>query len=197
MDMFTSDSDCRTGICIGLPSCSYSQSNIRDRFGKCLLPSVDSVGSSTSSMRFLIVDDVSLSRKMIVRRLEVSRIVCDQASDGDEAIVKLMEASKRNIIYNAIIIDNKMNYLNGTTAAKMMRVFGYNRPIFGITGNAADQDLAQFQSFGLNSVFIKPLCSDDYTDMITGKSCVCFIFNSSKLIYFMYIFNAYRSYWLI
>jgi CheY-like chemotaxis protein len=180
MDMFTNDSNCRTGIYIRLPTCSSSCSNSKDMFRKCLFPSIYSdynKGGGTSStsstgLRFLVVDDVSLSRKMIVRRLEVSRIVCDQASDGDEAVVKLMEASKRNIIYNAIIIDNKMSYLDGTTAVKMMRVFGYNRPIFGITGRVTDQDLAEFQSFGLNSVFVKPLCSDDYTDMITGKICL-------------------------
>ena len=48
------------------------------------------------TLRFLVVDDSPLSRKMLVRLLKDDKHICEQANDGDEA-VKLIKAAAENL----------------------------------------------------------------------------------------------------
>lgn len=135
------------------------------------------VATSTNTMprlRFLVVDDVEMCRKMMIRRLERSNITCDQAGDGIEAVVKVMEASKLARRYDVIMLDNTMPSLNGSRASRMMREFGFTGLIYGVTGNVDEADLREFSAGGTSKVFLKPLSSANFDEIISSAYTVFF-----------------------
>jgi CheY-like chemotaxis protein len=46
--------------------------------------------------------------------------------------------------YDIIFMDHTMPIMTGIEASKQIRLNGYNRLIFGVTGNALDDDVEAF-----------------------------------------------------
>ena len=59
--------------------------------------------------------------------------------------------------YECILMDHEMPIMEGPTAIKMIREFGYEGIIYGVTGNGCTSDLEKFTNAGANTVFVKPL----------------------------------------
>jgi CheY-like chemotaxis protein len=49
--------------------------------------------------------------------------------------------AERGHEYDIIFIDHTMPLMTGTEASRQIRINGYNRHIFGVTGNALDDDV--------------------------------------------------------
>jgi CheY-like chemotaxis protein len=108
----------------------------------------------------LIVDDVTTNRKMIKRCVQQLGFACDEACDGAEAVA--MCAAKQ---YSLVLMDNVMPRMNGMEATAAIRrdhaVSGWGGTrIFGLTGNALAEDVAEFQHSGCDEVLTKPLRID-------------------------------------
>ena len=105
----------------------------------------------------LIVDDSSLNRKMLIKIFRIAGHTCDEAEDGVIAVSKVKEKmALSSIPYNAILMDFVMPNMDGPTATKQIRSFGYKAPIFGVTGNTLDSDINYFLESGANQVLAKP-----------------------------------------
>jgi len=127
---------------------------------------IDTVDSTDHllAMRFLVVDDSALNRKMVVRILLSHQQQglppphIQEADDGDAA-VRLVEQEMRNGgHFDFILMDNIMLRLNGPDAAAIIRKeLMFKGIILGITGNVHDEQIADFLSHGANGVVTKPL----------------------------------------
>jgi len=127
--------------------------------------------------RVLLVDDSVMNRKMQCRLLSTRSLVCDEASNGAEAVEiirNLMNKEKEkeikheierdeensyneNNMYDMILMDYHMPVLSGIEAARQMRELGYNGLIIGLTGNVDTESSKKFISYGANTVLYKPM----------------------------------------
>jgi CheY-like chemotaxis protein len=59
--------------------------------------------------------------------------------------------------FDVIFMDSVMPGMDGPTATAAIRAAGYLSPIFGVTGNALDREVANFMASGVDTVFTKPV----------------------------------------
>eukprot|EP01035_Chromulina_nebulosa_P017116 gene17116-22630_t len=125
-------------------------------------PSADSEDTPNSNSsesnrvyRVLIVDDVLMNRKMLNNILKKKGVIVDMAEDG-LACINTVTSQPLNY-YDIIFMDNQMPRMNGLEATKLLREKGYNQIIAGITGNAMDDDIIEFEQAGADLVLPKPL----------------------------------------
>jgi len=143
---------------------------------KVALASSSKIVPDLSSATVLIVDDVTMNRKMIKRCVQQLGFVCDEACDGAEAVT-MCDAKH----YSLVLMDNVMPHMNGMEAAAAIRrndaVDGWSGTrIFGLTGNALSEDVAEFQRAGCDEVLTKPLRFDHFKQLLSAYG----LFEESK-----------------
>jgi CheY-like chemotaxis protein len=114
----------------------------------------DALDALNVPRKFLVVDDTPSNSKMLSMVLKSRNIECDIAVNGQEA-VDLMAAQGDQ--YDFIFMDFTMPIMNGADASSAIRKNGHNRLIFGLTGNALDDDKCTFLEAGADCVITKPL----------------------------------------
>ena len=114
----------------------------------------------------LVVDDVALTNKMLVRLLERAGHTCIAAGNGQEAVdayvankMSVESATKYDHVLpiDTILMDFEMPILNGPTATKRLREMGCDAYIFGVSGNVLTEDVALFKAHGADHVIPKPV----------------------------------------
>ena len=119
--------------------------------------------SITSSLNVLVVDDVSLSRRMLIRLLSSRFKNISQAKDGSEAVEYVTSTNQKP---DVILMDYIMPNMDGPTATKELRALGYKGMIIGVTGNAHPADVEMFISAGATSVLTKPFRLEELFSII-------------------------------
>jgi signal transduction histidine kinase/FixJ family two-component response regulator len=109
---------------------------------------------SISQMNCLIVDDVLSNRKMLNTILTKKGFTCDMAEDGVQGYEKITSDLDK---FKVIFLDNFMPNMNGMDCTRKLRKFKFEGIIVGLTGNALDEDVAEFTSAGADIVLSKPL----------------------------------------
>lgn len=107
----------------------------------------------------LYAEDEFTNRKLLEIQLGKSGISCDLASDGLIAYQKFLENS-----YRVIILDQYMPGMNGDILARRIRETNTDIPLIAITSDDAEID--KLKQAGFCEVFIKPLRSKDYIEVI-------------------------------
>lgn len=125
-----------------------------------------SLRSPEKKLRVLLVDDAVLCRKFHRRILAPSCHEIVEASNGQEAVDRVRDSLQSDKPFDGILMDSSMPFMNGTTAAKLIREMGYGGLIFGVTGNAFQSDIDDFLSHGVNEVLIKPLSMEIYSYIV-------------------------------
>ena len=120
----------------------------------------------TSSLRILVVDDVSLNRKMLIRSISSSFRHIAEACNGSEAVQYVIDSKHKPDI---ILIDFHMPKMDGPTATRELRALGYKGMIIGVTGSALPADMEIFLSAGATSVLTKPYHVEDLYAAIAGN----------------------------
>lgn len=108
----------------------------------------------------LVVDDVPMCRKMLIRTLKAKGYECVEAEDGRDCIDKLMAENK----YFCILMDFQMPKLNGPDATRELRRLGFELPIVGVTGNVMTEDIREFMAAGADLVLGKPFSMSDFEE---------------------------------
>ena len=122
--------------------------------------------STGSPLCFLVVDDSTPTRKLLIRVLTRALSArCDEACDGREA-VEMVRGDIQH--YDAIFCDKEMPVMDGYEAVRAMRKLGVQCPIIGITANAVLVDQQQFCDCGLNGLITKPVETTKLLHMISG-----------------------------
>jgi CheY-like chemotaxis protein len=115
----------------------------------------------------LICDDSGLARKMLNKVLLGMGVKhCYEAKNGLEA-VKMIEdrlktgdlSSSYDVLpaFDFILMDDQMPKMQGPEATRRIRELGYSKPIIGVTGNLASEDVENFITCGADAVLSKPL----------------------------------------
>jgi CheY-like chemotaxis protein len=110
-------------------------------------------------LRVLVVDDNDLSRKLLMRMLTNRGHKCEQACNGEEAVLCFSDSTADQ--FDCILLDYEMPVQNGPSACKNMRELGCSAFVVGVTGNLLPEDVAHFQNCGANAVLPKPFKISD------------------------------------
>jgi len=115
-------------------------------------------------MRFLIVDDSSTMRRIIINTLnQLGHQDCQEAGNGKEGLERL-DAGPVDLI----ITDWNMPEMSGIEFIKAVRSNATvkNVPVLMVTTNAAEDDILQALKAGVNSYVVKPFTPDTMKEKI-------------------------------
>ena len=123
------------------------------------VPSLFTGSKNKESVNIMVIDDSEISRKMLIRLLELNckRIRIIDAIDGLDALIKIVNfKEKEQNKISMLLLDNVMPNLTGELLSKILRGIGYDGLIIGITGNGVEEDKEKYLECGADYVFIKP-----------------------------------------
>jgi CheY-like chemotaxis protein len=111
----------------------------------------------------MVIDDSNTSRKLMTKLINntFNNIKIYDAIDGLDALVKFIKFSDNDIPISMVLVDNVMPNLTGELLSKILRSFGFNGLIIGITANGVKDDIQSFKNNGADYVFIKPFTKNN------------------------------------
>ena len=102
-------------------------------------------------MRFLVVDDSSTMRRIVVNSLQrIGFTDAVEAGDGEEALAKFDASVK------FVITDWNMPTMTGTELARALRARGERVPILMVTARSVREDIIEAMEAGVNNYIVKP-----------------------------------------
>jgi signal transduction histidine kinase/DNA-binding response OmpR family regulator/HAMP domain-containing protein len=101
----------------------------------------------------LVVDDVETNLYVARGLLTPYGLSVETATSGFEAVDKIRDGST----YDIIFMDHMMPKMDGIEATKIIRSFGYSKPIVALTANAIAGQAAIFMENGFNDFISKPI----------------------------------------
>lgn len=117
-----------------------------------------------SKTKILLVEDSEINRKLVCKILSNNNLVCDVATDGQEAVDAV-----KNKNYDLILMDCQMPVMDGYDATKKIRkIEGDSRhtPIIALTANALVKDDERCLKAGMDDYLSKPVSIEALLSMI-------------------------------
>jgi osomolarity two-component system response regulator SKN7 len=113
------------------------------------------------SPRILLVEDDATCRQIGSKFLHSFSCVIDTALDGLEAVHKIQQGSK----YDLILMDIIMPNLDGVSACHLIRQSD-RTPIIALTSNIRSDDIQLYFEHGMNDVLPKPFTRKSLLDIL-------------------------------
>lgn len=117
------------------------------------------------SIRALVVDDNSITRKVVMSFLEQGNhetIICGNAEDA----LKKIDQEK----FDLVLMDIELPGLRGNEAVKILRESNdpikKSLPVFAMTGNVSKEDMERYLSDGMSGILPKPIDLDKLRSII-------------------------------
>lgn len=127
--------------------------------------------SRLAGMRILLAEDNELNRVIAREILQMFNVEVDEAVDGKNALEDFV--SKPAGYYTAIITDIRMPVMDGYEMSDRIRHSDHpdaqSIPIFAMSANAFDDDVAAARSYGMNAYLKKPIDVDE----LKATLCAC------------------------
>lgn len=108
---------------------------------------------SLKGLKALACEDNELNREILCEMLESEGIVVDVATNGRQAVDKVLEGNH----YDFILMDIQMPIMDGYEATKLIRLHDKCVPIIAMTASALIEDEIKALECGMNSHISKPL----------------------------------------
>lgn len=105
-----------------------------------------------SGLRFLVVDDGPINRKLVRSIVEDWGHTAVTCADGAEALRIVGEER-----FDLVLLDLQMPEVDGFEVARVMRQKGDRTPIVALTGNALSQDRRKCREAGMDAHVSKPI----------------------------------------
>jgi two-component system, chemotaxis family, chemotaxis protein CheY len=119
-------------------------------------------------MRFLIVDDSSTMRRIIINTLnKLGHTECHEAANGREGVERLAAFP-----VDMVITDWNMPEMSGIDFIKAVRANDVTRklPVLMVTTNAAEDDIKEALRAGVNNYVVKPFTPDTIREKIEAAT---------------------------
>ena len=102
--------------------------------------------------RVLYADDNLVNHQLVKKLISKTGATIDLAENGAEAMLLAMKQP-----YDLILMDIKMPVISGTTAGRLLRSYGYTKPIIAFTANVMASEVDSYLEMGFNSHLEKPI----------------------------------------
>lgn len=121
--------------------------------------------SNAPPMKILVVDDNTITRKVMVGFLEQGRHDIVTSSTAEDALKKINQDA-----FDLIFMDIELPGMKGNDATKILRDHGdpvkAALPVIAITGNIGKEDMEQYLAEGMTAVLPKPIDGDKLKSMV-------------------------------
>lgn len=117
--------------------------------------------SKLAHKHILVVEDNRINQIVTKKILQASKISCDIAENGDEAVIMTKKGD-----YDLILMDINMPVKNGIDASKDIRVFNNTIPIIALTAVEIEEQKHQIFESGMNDIIVKPYDIDIFKQTI-------------------------------
>jgi DNA-binding NarL/FixJ family response regulator len=116
-------------------------------------------------VRILVADDQPGIRKRVCLTLaaRLTMEMCDEASNGQEAVEKAQESHP-----DLIILDITMPVMNGLEAARQIRRFSPETPILILTMHKSRQLMEEAQKIGVHGYVVKAEAGQSLISAVTA-----------------------------
>jgi len=114
-------------------------------------------------MKILVVDDVSINRKVIESLLEVEGAHVHCAVDG-QAAVECLES--RSADFDAVLMDVHMPNLDGRAATRRIRQMGLRMPVIGVTADSSQEERIRSMDAGMDNQVVKPVLRESLVEIL-------------------------------
>lgn len=120
-------------------------------------------------LRFLVVDDMSVDRKMLRYSLE-HRLGHDveEAKSGLEALAKVQKSMVDLTPFDAVFLDHVMPVMDGPAACRAILEAGFEGMIFGVTA-FTNASASLFTAAGVDEIFEKPMSFQLLLKVVSGE----------------------------
>jgi two-component system chemotaxis response regulator CheY len=115
-------------------------------------------------MRFLVVDDSTTMRRIIINTLnKIGYNDCAEAANGREGVERIASGG-----VDVVITDWNMPEMSGIEFIRQLRATQSTRdlPVLMVTTNAAKDDIVEALRAGVNNYVVKPFTSDTMKEKI-------------------------------
>jgi CheY-like chemotaxis protein len=126
--------------------------------------------------RAVVIDDVRSNRDLfavlLARRLGVGEVLrCDGGHEAVALARGMASAAERESF--VWFTDKKMPGADGHYVARSLRAMGVTAPIFGVTGDALEEDQRAFRAAGVDAVLPKPVTVEALVALLAGFGIEC------------------------
>ena len=121
-----------------------------------------------SSLRVLIVDDVSMNRiilKALLEELGIKDVT--EEHDGKEAVERIKQDNQ----FDVVLMDIRMPNMDGLEASQLIRGLAYDKPIIAVTANAFDEDKQACLNAGMRDFLSKPIEIGKLKEVLQNALC--------------------------
>jgi len=119
-------------------------------------------GPEAGKPRLLIVDDDTVTRKILTRYAETAEYEVVASADGIDALLQIGAQQ-----FDLIVSDLNMPNLNGFSLLEMLRQKGIETPIIFITASDAEEDNKHALSLGAADIVHKPIDREVFLSRVT------------------------------
>ncbi|KAK5082107.1 kinase-regulated stress-responsive transcription factor skn7 [Lithohypha guttulata] len=144
-----------------LPSKEVDAGELRNKYAESRKKSNYADPGWARSPRVLLVEDDPTCRQIGAKFLLSFSCTIDTALDGLEAVSKVQEGGK----YDLILMDIIMPNLDGVSACHIIRQFD-RTPIVAMTSNIRSDDIQMYFQHGMDDVLPKPFTRKSLLDML-------------------------------
>ena len=105
-----------------------------------------------AALKVLLAEDNPVNQKLFSARIRQLGAEVFTAGNGVEVLIACHQQS-----FQLILMDMEMPTMNGLTAVSYLRELGFELPIYALTGNTSEEDIASCIAAGCDGHLAKPL----------------------------------------
>lgn len=122
-------------------------------------PVQNDAGYNFSGKKILLAEDHEINKEIALAVLRETGVAVDTAEDGRKAVACYEQSAPGE--YALILMDIQMPYMDGYEATRLIRNSSHadagTIPIFAMTANAFNEDIAASREAGMNGHLSKPI----------------------------------------
>eukprot|EP00884_Botryococcus_braunii_P011493 jgi/Botrbrau1/20344/Bobra.0006s0014.1 len=116
--------------------------------------------------RVLLAEDNLINQTVAKKMLQNLGLVCEVASNGQEAVDLARAAADARRQFDVILMDMSMPLMGGVEATRVIRRAGLDVPIVAMTANASDRDRDECLVAGMDGFLSKPVLKERLAEAI-------------------------------
>ncbi|HED13447.1 MAG TPA: response regulator [Gammaproteobacteria bacterium] len=124
------------------------------------IASADEINSEIAGKKVLVVDDNAVAREIIADHLDAMKLAISQVASGKEAVAELETAARMNRPYQLVLMDWKMEGMDGIETSKVIKLNTAISPapkIIMITSYGREEIIKKAEETGLDGYLVKPV----------------------------------------
>jgi signal transduction histidine kinase/CheY-like chemotaxis protein len=141
-------------FCLTVNSKNLEEERLFDSFEQFEKEEVEVPQLENLSGKILLVEDLEDLQELALMFLEDMGLEVDCASNGLEAVQKMLENGEA---YDLILLDIQMPLISGIETIKVLKRLAIDIPVIALSGNVMTEDVQYYHQIGFDACLAKPI----------------------------------------